>query len=85
MISRFILNLRQVNDPGPLSSDNMDLSRLSMPAFAISESRVTGNLGEDLQDIDMENEGINEVDQYSNRDSQGQTAYAMSTRSTNNN
>lgn len=48
LISRFMLNLRQAGQPTSTFSSDMNLSRFSMPAFAIPESRIIGNLGEDL-------------------------------------
>lgn len=50
LYSRFILNLRQVDQPSLISTQDMHLNRLSsMPSFAIPESRIIGNLGEDLR------------------------------------
>ena len=47
LTSRFILNLRQVGQ----GADTPSLSAMSMSAFAVPESRITGNLGENLQDL----------------------------------
>lgn len=40
-----------------MSNEHIRLSRLSMPVFALHESRVVGNLGEDLQDFMVTEEG----------------------------
>ena len=47
LFSRFMLNLRQVDQPA--SVVNTDRTSVSMPSFAVPESRLTGNFGEDLQ------------------------------------
>ena len=39
----------------------MHLSRLSTPSFAIPQSRLTGNLGEDLQDFATDVEEFEET------------------------
>lgn len=45
-----MLNLRQVGQTGSAHDGDMPASQISMPSFAAPESRITGNLGEDLQD-----------------------------------
>ena len=49
MISRFLLNLRQVG--ANISDGSIHMSRL--PTIALPESRIIGNLGEDLRDINL--------------------------------
>ena len=62
LISRFILNLREVGQSTSDTTRNTRLSRLSMPAFAKPESRITGNLGEDLRDFSRYPECLDEED-----------------------
>ena len=52
LITRFILNLRQVDQLVSISGKDMSFNQLSMPSFLVPESRITGNIGEDLQDSD---------------------------------
>ena len=62
LISRFMLNLRRAGQSTSISSESMRLSRLSGPEFAVPESRIVGNLGEDLQDFVVGYDG-NAVDE----------------------
>ena len=59
-MSRFLLNLRQVDRSTSTSGDDMNLSQFTTPAFVIPESRLIGNLGEDLEDIDTTPEDYDE-------------------------
>ncbi|KAJ3546145.1 hypothetical protein NM688_g5547 [Phlebia brevispora] len=54
VISRFLINLRQVNEsPGSESSDVLNSSHFSEPRFRVSaRSDIIGNLGEPLAGID---------------------------------
>ena len=47
LFSRFMLNLRQIDQPA--SVVNTGCTSVLMPSFAVPESRLTGNFGEDLQ------------------------------------
>ena len=62
LFARFMLNLRNVDHTSPTSSQDMDPGHLSVPIFATSESRITGNLGEDLQVLDVAEEVDNRED-----------------------
>ena len=51
-----MLNLRQVGQDSSQAGDTMYGDRFSALAFAIPESRITGNLGEDLYDLDTDSQ-----------------------------
>lgn len=53
MLSRFLINLRQVDSPHNSSFSNGNLSRFSVPNFRMpTMDNVVGNLGELLEFVD---------------------------------
>lgn len=61
LISRFLLNLRQVNEDSA-GGASVNFSQFSAPAFRIPES-IIGNLGEELEHGPLEEE-IDDIDLY---------------------
>lgn len=61
LISRFLLNLRQVNEDSA-GGASVNVSQFSAPAFRIPES-IIGNLGEELEHGPLEVES-NDIDVY---------------------
>lgn len=53
LLSRFIINLRQVDSPGTNTSADQHPSRFSMPNFRVpTMDEVVGNLGEPLEFVE---------------------------------
>ena len=59
LVSRFILNLRQVDQADGDDTEGKT-SRFSLPAFRVASSALTGNLGEELEHAAFHTESAGE-------------------------
>lgn len=64
LISRFLLNLRQLREPEGTGTHEISNSRFSVPAFRVPTlASIAGNMGEDLRHGPTPDEGDDQGDE----------------------